>query len=1177
MLISKFIQFSSKIPVHTLLRRPHLQRQCPVRAWVGPVLCAWIASAAAARGEVFSNVPAAAGYEVVYELDIPLNGAFQGTTSVPYSVDESATVAPEGFDRIAYYLELTGASGSQWVFASLDAFTSAAVQTGLPHAVNNPVTFQQSVTNLEVISNVNTLKSGVFDRGQIEMWHHTYTAPNANGVFAASATTNDWGDTIGTTASGYGSFQIHNPEGRQVVLAYNRWATGGAANDDVGIGNSGGTHPDWTLAGNTPSYTGRKLVVLVRPKQFEVTFTELPRIQQITPRDVATNLATVPVSGTESLGGFDAAVLKIYRNGLPCGDEIEQELNYAGGGASFSFQPQIPAELASYTFELHLRKNENLFLVRSVRDVVAGDVYLWYGQSNAESRPFSGSADAYLSPWIRTFGMASDFANFTQNSAFWVEADGDGCLEVPAGIGQWPLVVGRRIVDTYGIPVAILNGSRAAYSMPELQRDDADPDNLTNSGGVTRPYNRLRFRAIQAKLADQVRGIFFYQGESDENNAGQHITGFDSLVADWQTDYPSVERIFVSQVHVGCTNSAPVTRELPELRDAQRLFADVYDNVHIMSTNGLATHVDNCHFPFTGGYETHGLNVSRQVQRELYGAPDEPAIDPPNPASVEIIPGNRIRIHLRKSGAGIMVETGALADFRLNGSSAALLSAAVTTTAIELQYDSPLTGATGLDYLAHIGGAGGWVRNSNGVGLLAFSEPILNKLPQVMPLSPAAVQVITPGTLLPLEASASTPVGSITGLQILINGILHTATGQSSTIEDSWLVPDSGTYQITFRATNSEGNTAESSIVVFTEPFSSPGGVTAGLTLWLKPESGIIRDENGLVSAWQDSGGLGNHCTQNTAASRPAFLPHQFGTLPGVVFDGGDWLTGSAGMSTGSYTKIVRVRMPDFASPSGNILSSAGGTGAGVVRHALFMSGTPNPRLWHNGPFATSNTAMIADQGHIIVATFDSATKTGTLYLDGQQVGTGTIAANTTDPSYQLGNLSGGNFTMRGAIGEALIYNRVISPEERLSVETYLLAKSTPPAETPRLNYTQWSDSVIPDGQDAGTTADYLSNGIPNGVEYALGLDPSSPPFPHPLSFSAIGGSAVTSYSRPTDRTGVIYRITESSDLLHWVEVEDWTQSISGFLETRRFTRPFVSDTPLFYRLEIDFIENTPP
>ncbi|MEI8084387.1 MAG: hypothetical protein WCI74_21310, partial [Actinomycetes bacterium] len=160
----------------------------------GAVCISGLASTTA-RADVFSNVPQAADFNIAYELNIPVNGAFQGTTPVPYSVNNSSTAAPVGFDRVAYYLELTSAAGTTWVYASMDAFTTSVTQTGLPHAVNNPVSFQQSVSNLTVSSNVAGVQTGSFDRGQIEFWHHSYSATNGTAVFAAPSTTlYDWGD-----------------------------------------------------------------------------------------------------------------------------------------------------------------------------------------------------------------------------------------------------------------------------------------------------------------------------------------------------------------------------------------------------------------------------------------------------------------------------------------------------------------------------------------------------------------------------------------------------------------------------------------------------------------------------------------------------------------------------------------------------------------------------------------------------------------------------------------------------------------------------------------------------------------------------------------------------------------------------------------------------------------------
>ena len=1127
------------------------------------------------QADVFTNVAETSDYAVAYELAIPLNGAFQGATSIPYTIDHSATVAPDGFDRVAYYLELTGASGTNWVYASMDAFTEVASQIGLPHDTTNPVAFQRGVSNLTVLSNVAGVKTGSFDIGQIEMWHNTYTAANATAVFAASATTNDWGDTIGGIASGYGSFQIHNPGSRQVVLAYNRWASATASNDDVGIGNSVGTHPDWTLAANTATHSSRKLVVLVRPKRFEIAFTAFPVNRQVTPRHVPTNLATVPISGSESLGGFDQAVLRILRNDAVVAPDLVQNLVYTSGTAGFSFSPQIPAELASYTFQLYLKAGSTLRLVRQSTDVTAGDVFLWYGQSNAEGIAFAGNANSYASPWIRTFGISSDSAVVTQAYSFWVEANGDGSnLAVPGniptgfpgGIGQWPLVVGSKIVESEGIPIAILNGARAGFSMPQLQRDDAQPDNLTDSGAITRTYNRLRYRARQAKVADKARAIFFYQGESDDNDTAQHIGGFASLKEDWQNDYPALERIFVSQLHVGC--GSLVDRNQPALRDAQRLLPDIYDDVRIMSTNGLTTHTDNCHFPFVGGQETHALNSFRQARRELYGSADFPAIDPPNPAYVEIgnAAGDLLRIVMRKSGAGITVDPDALPDFRLNGSSASLLSATVTDQAIELHYDAPVTAATSLDYLAHAGSAGGWVRNSNGIGLLAFSEavrPYDNPSPILQLIHPTGVSEVVPGSTIAISASATSPRDSISRMEILINGILLTAVNNSGLISMDWTAPASGSHLLLFRAVDSAGRVAERSVVLIAGTGGPPAGIGSGLSVWLRPEAGIIRNSSGEVTEWLDSSGNSNACSQAITSAKPSYAEQRFGVMPGVAFDGDDFLAYSAGMSTGSYTKIARVRLSNL-SQQGNIISS-GSSVSNVTRHALFMSGTALPRLWHRGNFATSGTPMVAEQEHILIGTYDAASNTGFLYLDGLQVGTGNPAnGSNVDPSYQLGSIAGGNF-LAGSIGEAMIYNRVLDSSERAQIMAYLLAKSATPQPAQRLDYSTWSALQIQPPADASPAGDANLNGIANLIEFALGFEVGG--VREPLEITVSGETVQVTYSRPTNRKGVTYQLFESADLSGWTPCTDTAGSVVNGVEKRIYTRAASTPSSRFYRL----------
>ena len=110
------------------------------------------------------------------------------------------------------------------------------------------------------------------------------------------------------------------------------------------------------------------------------------------------------------MGGFSQAVLRVYRNGAQIGGDQVQTLTYSNGRAPFSFTPTIMAELAHYDVELLLRDGLNqLSSVARAQDIVAGDVIVIQGQSNALAKTIAGSASAYISPFIRTVGIESDW------------------------------------------------------------------------------------------------------------------------------------------------------------------------------------------------------------------------------------------------------------------------------------------------------------------------------------------------------------------------------------------------------------------------------------------------------------------------------------------------------------------------------------------------------------------------------------------------------------------------------------------------------------------------------------------------------------------------------------------------------------------------------------------------
>jgi hypothetical protein len=81
--------------------------------------------------------------------------------------------------------------------------------------------------------------------------------------------------------------------------------------------------------------------------------------------------------------------------------------------------------------------------------------------------------------------------------------------------------------------------------------------------------------------------------------------------------------------------------------------------------------------------------------------------------------GTEIVIEMRDPGSALTFEAGAEADFQLVGAAVQVVSGAAAGNQLTLKLSGKGTAATGISYLGHIG-AGPWVINENGIGLLEF-------------------------------------------------------------------------------------------------------------------------------------------------------------------------------------------------------------------------------------------------------------------------------------------------------------------------------------------------------------------------------------------------------------------------------------------------------------------------
>jgi len=116
----------------------------------------------------------------------------------------------------------------------------------------------------------------------------------------------------------------------------------------------------------------------------QVTFRIIPMDSELVARNLITNSGTINVAGwvNKIRTPYDSICLKIYRNNILI-DILYQGLNYSRNYAPFNFTYQIPAELKEYKLSVFCIKKATQTLDTTINGIVAGDVYIIEGQSNA--------------------------------------------------------------------------------------------------------------------------------------------------------------------------------------------------------------------------------------------------------------------------------------------------------------------------------------------------------------------------------------------------------------------------------------------------------------------------------------------------------------------------------------------------------------------------------------------------------------------------------------------------------------------------------------------------------------------------------------------------------------------------------------------------------------------------
>jgi len=521
----------------------------------------------------------------------------------------------------------------------------------------------------------------------------------------------------------------------------------------------------------------------------EGEFTEFPAQNQLYPRiitnDALPDFATVTISGNitdNSITSVRYRVLKDDNNNgtYGAGEVIVQEdqsLNFVNGTAEFSFSYNQVAELKNYRYEFYIIVGPNVTLIAGRNDVVVGDVYIIQGQSNAEANdrvtPTPGN-DPNGEPnrnFVRTYGSGTDIpANFPNS---WGVGNGNAdCCFSSYNTGQWGQNLGSLIATTYNVPVAIFNGAYGGASIDYFFKNESNPTDPTKN------YGRLLSRLQNVGLANHVRAVIWYQGETNaappanlafHRTTSSYISDFNTLKASWLADYSSLEKIYIIQTK-SCALLATYL-DARWIQEAHRQLAasdDLTDNkMELISTSNVPQFTDNCHYGYVDGYQEISRRVFNYIARDLYDPSRSSlknAYTPlPVAASFSLLaaPGepSEITINLNNPGDDMAIEGSSaqlINNFRLSSDNQ---SDSYTISAIQLANSGTVgspnwqikvsfnkqpgttNNPTRVSYIIPGGAASPAIANDNGsgIGLAAFNNfPIADG---VLPVDPMQLSI----------------------------------------------------------------------------------------------------------------------------------------------------------------------------------------------------------------------------------------------------------------------------------------------------------------------------------------------------------------------------------------------------------------------------------------------------
>jgi Secretion system C-terminal sorting domain/Carbohydrate esterase, sialic acid-specific acetylesterase len=351
-------------------------------------------------------------------------------------------------------------------------------------------------------------------------------------------------------------------------------------------------------------------------RYFSVMFDSLPEDYQLLPRNEKSE-ATVAINGRIELADWKYLSVVVLRNKKVYQYKRSDILyNSKGDVGTFDLKPVIKSELAEYDFQIYASQTgKDSILMTSRSNVVAGDVYMIYGQSNARAWEVDYK---YRNEYARTYGFGSQQYGFTwglSNSGYTGGYNGEANI-----VGEWGIEFQRAIAENYGIPTCVINCATSGATIKVLS--DRNPNNPADYNTL---YGRLLDYAQKAKVINNIKGFFYWQAETDAaQNPKLWKPGFDILYKYFEQDFPSVKKYYTFQIPL--FGAGEYNDEVGVLRDYLRKLGDYYPKITTYAPVGAAGW-NGWHFELEG-YIQIGKELGRLVGYDFYN--EKKKVSPPN-------------------------------------------------------------------------------------------------------------------------------------------------------------------------------------------------------------------------------------------------------------------------------------------------------------------------------------------------------------------------------------------------------------------------------------------------------------------------------------------------------------------------------------------------------------------